>query len=466
MRMLNGKRMRLWRMKVAIWMGLGFAKTTKALGLGQGEQLGGRVCLYVYPMAIHDLAKGKKTALISGTNGKTTTTSLLRAALALPAISNENGSGQINVISNTGGANLPSGITTALFSAHAEDSFCVFEVDESYLGEVARAVLPKVIVLLNLSRDQLDRVSEVKMLAEKWKTALELECLANVHLVVNADDPMVVWAVGNRGGGELVTWVGGGATWSADATTCPNCGGYIRRDTSNSWFCECDLKQPEYDWWLEDNGSFCVEKNNKDKIPILLDLPGSFNRSNALMATVAATFFGIKKEDAFEAMRNVTEVAGRYKKVKFSRGNITFRLRLLLAKNPAGWCEIFDILDPSSPVVVMAINAKIADGQDTSWLWDVPFEIIGKRYVVSSGERGWDLGVRLKYAQVEHKVVTDLSDALSHAVDTAIQRTESRGGKQFIKMDYVANYTAFQSLQKVMSSDKSYSKVLRKVRPL
>ena len=162
-----------------------------------------------------------------------------------------------------------------------------------------------------------------------------------------------------------------------------------------------------------------------------LVLPGRFNQANALMAAVAAEACGIDAAAALEAMRSVEQVAGRFTVRPFG----PVRARLMLAKNPAGWDELLDLVGLSSVPVVVSINARVADGADPSWLWDVPFERLAGRTVVATGDRFRDLSVRLQYADVAHTTEADPVDAVGVAgegVDDVI--------------DVIANYTAFGDL--------------------
>jgi UDP-N-acetylmuramyl tripeptide synthase len=160
-----------------------------------------------------------------------------------------------------------------------------------------------------------------------------------------------------------------------------------------------------------------------------LKLPGRANRANAALALATAAVLGADIEAGAKALSSVSEVVGRYAVVETGGREA----RLLLAKNPAGWLEVFDFLRPPPVPVVVAINARIADGRDPSWLWDVPFERLKGRFVVATGERGRDLAVRLRYAEVEHAHEPDLLRAIAAAGASSV--------------DVVANYTSFQQLR-------------------
>jgi UDP-N-acetylmuramyl tripeptide synthase len=355
------------------------------------------------------------------------------------------------VATNTTGANMPAGHVAALAEA-APGTAAVLEVDESYLGTVVAATAPRTVVLLNLSRDQLDRVSEVRMLADRWRRALASGPPTAV-VVANADDPMVVWGAGTA---PRVCWVGAGQVWRADAVGCPACGGRVVFGPGDRWACDrCDFARPEAEVWVEDREVVSVRGT---RWPLVLALPGAFNRSNATMAAVAAsTVAGAPVEEglprALAALGEVDDVVGRFATVR--RGGR--ELRLLLAKNPAGWTALFDLLDeettsdrPDGPPpeggaggpVVLSVNARTADGHDPSWLWDVPYERLAGRWVVATGDRRRDLAVRLQYAGVEHRVV---ADPLA-AVDAALG-----DGTPGARCELVANYTAFADLRRALT---------------
>jgi UDP-N-acetylmuramyl tripeptide synthase len=374
--------------------------------------IGGRAILAIDPGALRRLAEGRDVALVSGTNGKTTTTSLLAAALAVDG----------PVVTNVLGANLPPGLAAALAASPAGARRAALEVDEAWLGRVAGTVSPAVVVLLNLSRDQLDRNNEVRQLSATWRAVLAASGPA--HVVANADDPLVAWAAVAA---PSVTWVGAGQPWTVDAAGCPSCGSRIRFSGAGdvrTWTCGgCALRRPELDVRLEGHAVVCSDGTQH---ALGLRLPGRCNEANAAMAMAAAGHFGVPPEAALAAMAGTAEVAGRYRTIRIG----STRARLLLAKNPAGWLEVFDLLAPAPTPVVVAINARTADGRDPSWLWDVPFERLRGRLVVATGERSRDLAVRLHYADVDHRHEPDPLRAIELASSD--------------RVDVVANYTSFQ----------------------
>jgi UDP-N-acetylmuramyl tripeptide synthase len=399
------------RTRLAAGIGGAVSGLSRRLGRGGGSVVGGRAILAVDPDALRRLAAGHPVALVSGTNGKTTTTSLLGAAMATTG----------PVATNFLGANLPPGLAAAL-AGQPPGVTAVLEVDEAWLERVVAATVPKAVALLNLSRDQLDRNNEVRSLAATWRRTFAGR--AGTTVVANADDPLVVWGAGLA---PDVRWVGAGQPWTLDASGCPSCGGRIRFGGTEGWECDgCDLRRPPLDVVLQD-GAIVIRGGRRVELHLLL--PGRANQANAAMALTVATVLGADLDRAAGAMAEITEVVGRYASVQVGRQ----QARLLLAKNPAGWLEVFDVLRPPPLPVVVVINARTADGKDPSWLWDVAFERLAGRLVMASGERSRDLAVRLRYAGVEHQHQPDPVAAMAATGATAV--------------DVVANYTSFQALR-------------------
>jgi UDP-N-acetylmuramyl tripeptide synthase len=353
------------------------------------------------------------------------------------------------VATNTTGANMPAGHVAALIGTRPVGTV-VLEVDEVYLGRLIEDTHPQVVVLLNLSRDQLDRISEVRMLVERWRSVLgRLDPVGHggsrTVVVANADDPMVAWAASTA---PEVRWVGAGQVWRDDAVGCPACGGRIVFEASGSWHCDhCEFGRPDRFAWLE--GDVLALADGR-RFPVVIGLPGQFNRANAAMVAVAAPELvgthcqpPVSIATALERLSKLHEVAGRFSTVQRKGRDI----RLLLAKNPAGWTAIFDLLDESGDAtspVVLSINARVADGFDTSWLWDVPFERLIGRTVVATGERCRDLAVRLRYAEVDHRVVPDVLEAVDMAIGNAGRLSVATTSTP---VEFLGNYTAFAQLR-------------------
>jgi lipid II isoglutaminyl synthase (glutamine-hydrolysing) len=416
------------RTRVAALAGRMVAEVSRRAGAGEGSVIGGRVTMALDPRALELMAAGHQVALVSGTNGKTTTTRLLAAALATRG----------PVSSNSAGANLLPGLVSAL-SWEKPGAMVALEVDEGLLSTAVDTLHPAVVVLLNLSRDQLDRIGEVRLHAEAWRRTLGKA--GGTTVVANVDDPLVVWAAGAA---DTVVWVGTGQRWRSDAAACPNCGSRVRWAHPSedgpggvNWACtNCALSRPHPALWLEGDDLVCADG---PRYPIRLGLPGWVNRANAAMALAAVVALGLDPAGALKAMAGVGAVSGRYEVVCV--GDVA--VRLLLAKNPAGWAETLDLIRPPPVPVIIGINARVADGRDPSWLWDVPFERLRDRLVVATGERGRDLAVRLRYAEVPHTFVPTYLEAVRVA-----------GASQ---IDLAANYTSFQDARAALSTHRNGS---------
>jgi UDP-N-acetylmuramyl tripeptide synthase len=393
------------------------AALSRATGRGDGSVIGGWLGLKIDPDLLAHLSAGRAIALISGTNGKTTTTRLAAAAVGVLG----------RVATNSFGANMPTGHTSALAKA-GSTPYAVLEVDEHYLAQVLRATDPHVVALLNLSRDQLDRAKEVAMLAQLWRDTLAQ--YPDVRVVANADDPMVVWAATPPGDPARgirpphVTWFSAGQRWHDDSWVCPECGHGIQRSDDQWWCSGCPLRRPEAQWIVEDDG---VLDPTGAWHKVSLQLPGRVNIGNAATALAVAAEFGVRPVDAVSRLAAVSSVAGRYAQVQRD-GRV---IRLLLAKNPASWLEAFDMAEVAP--TLLSINARDPDGLDTSWLYDVDFAPLRGRQVLITGDRAYDLAVRLEVNEVPFTHVRTFADAVQ-AVPPG-------------RLEVIANYTAFQDIR-------------------
>ena len=399
------------RARLATTIGGAAGRVSRLSGRGDGSVIGGVLGLRMEPDLVRLLAAGRQIVLVTGTNGKTTTTRLITAALG--ALGQE-------VASNAFGANMAAGLAAALGQA-PDAPFGVLEVDERYLPAMIETTRPKVVTLLNLSRDQMDRAAEIWLVARRWREALAAapDCV----VVANADDPLIAWAAGTA---TKVIWVAAGQKWHEDSWCCAECGSHLRRDDLG-WRCgECSFARPAPSWVLD--GESVIDPRGRVR-ELALALPGRANRANAVVALAVADFFGADLDQALPLLREVTSVVGRYTTLERDGR----RLRLLLAKNPAGWLEAFDVLAPAPTPVLLAVNARIPDGKDTSWLWDVDYRLLRGRTVLVTGERRLDLAVRLEADQV----LFELTDG----VEDAIGRVPAG------PLDVIANYTAFQQIR-------------------
>jgi len=380
--------------------------------------IGGLVAMTLDRSILRQLGTGRRTVVVTGTNGKSTTTRMTAAALGTLGA----------VATNAEGANMDAGLVAAL-AADRDAALAVLEVDEMHVPHVAAAVEPAVIILLNLSRDQLDRVGEINVIERRLRAGLA----AHPHAIVvaNCDDVLMTSAAFDHAN---VVWVAAGGSWAADSVSCPRSGEVIVRDQGNWYSTGADFKRPSPQWSFDDEMLYGPDGL---ALPMRLALPGAVNRGNAAHAVAAAVALGADPVAAVAAVSGVDEVAGRYRTTQVGDHTV----RMLLAKNPAGWQEALSMVDKDLKDlagVVIAVNGQVPDGEDLSWLWDVRFERFEQDFkgipVVAAGERGTDLAVRLGYAGVEHTLVHDTVAAIASCPPGPVE--------------VVANYTAFLQLQR------------------
>jgi lipid II isoglutaminyl synthase (glutamine-hydrolysing) len=407
------------RTRVGVAAGRAAGWLSRVTGRGAGATISGRILNRIAPDALRELGAGRHTALVSATNGKTTTTRFLAAAVST------NGR---RVATNSTGANLTSGIAPTLAGAADADT-AVLEVDERVLPRVVDPLGAELLVLGNLSRDQLDRYGEVHAVADAWRQVSETH--PDLPVVANASDPHVVWAASPA----TVTWVALGLGWRNDAATCPACGALLVWDADTFHCPACRFAQPETVRRLDGDDLVLGDT----RIPLRLALPGRWNLANAALALTAATeHFAVDPGEAAAVIATVTTVAGRYMHVPLGDGR---HARVLLAKNPAGWSEVLHYLADLDTSVVIAVNARVADGKDPSWLWDVPYELLRGHPTAAAGERSLDVAVRLRYAEVDHLVERNaLAAARALPGDT---------------VHLVASYTQFSALYRRFGDDRS-----------
>ena len=396
---------------------------SRKTGRGAGGMIGGLIAGAIDPNLLANLGGGRPVALVTGTNGKSTTTRMLAAAARTAS----------SVCTNEGGDNMDAGVISALLEGRDAEQI-VLEVDELHVPAIAEKLDADVLVMLNLSRDQLDRVGEINKIERALRACVEAR--PDMTIVANCDDVQVTsvaWDSPN------VVWVSAGAGWVGDSTSCPRTGGSIIQD-GQDWYASKKLpdgrefRRPTPEWSVTPEG---LRDADGQLYPLQLKLPGDANRGNALQALVGALKLNpaVGVSPAIAQIEQVDNVAGRYSTVQFGQHQV----RLMLAKNPAGWQEALSMVDRTADSLVISVNGQVADGQDLSWLWDVKFEKFESQYVVASGERGTDLAVRLGYASVVHELVKDTVEAIRKCPPG--------------RVEVLANYTAFRDLKRVLDRE-------------
>ncbi len=373
---------------LAIAQSAGFL--SKFLRRGSGETLPGRILLALCPNAITLLAQSRVVILVSGTNGKTSTTKELVSQVRTIG----------SVVTSASGSNLARGVAGALMQ---DSVFAVLEVDELHLPEVMAQTKPAVVVLLNLSRDQLHRMHEVKRVATRWRdTCTDAE--PTTIFIADIDDPFINYAVMGAASVIRISFDGAANGRHADGAVCPSCGRYL--DWVNGRYqCECGLSN---------------ESANQ------IYQSGSAGYRNFVLASVAADTVGV--HDALTNIALRSDYRGMERTTEKVFGAVTARVRL--TKNPASWREALAGVVGNN--VILILNAREVDGIDTSWIWDVSFVALKGKKVIVTGERGVDLAYRIHTEGIE-----------SNLVDTFDEAIEALG---LGSVEVLAAYTAFFSL--------------------
>jgi lipid II isoglutaminyl synthase (glutamine-hydrolysing) len=425
------------------------ASLSRLVGAGGGTTVPGKLLSTFDPGAVDRLAARLPagSAVISATNGKTTTAAMA-AEILRP---------RFRLAHNSSGANLLSGVaSTLLASDHAE--LGLFEVDEAALPEVMQRVRPRAVLLGNLFRDQLDRYGELELVATRWRAAVA--ALPEETIVVaNADDPQV---------GDLRARITYGLDdprvarpalqHAADSTHCIRCGtpytyaaAYVGH--LGDYRCpNCGHARPHPDVVARAIDLRGLESVEFDlELPdgarrVSLALPGLYNVYNAVGAAALAHALGATADEVAAGLARFSAAFGRFERIAV--GDKT--LLLLLVKNPAGANEAIRTLVDGGPprLVVVALNDAIADGRDVSWIWDVDFEPLleGLDRFVASGDRAAELALRCKYGGLDETRIEVETD-LERALDRGLELTPAGG-----ELVVLPTYTAMLALQRVVAA--------------
>jgi UDP-N-acetylmuramyl tripeptide synthase len=424
---------------------------SRTVGRGGGTTIPGKVLWKVDPGAVDALAARlpRGVALVSATNGKTTTTAM--AAEILGA--------ERRLAWNRAGANLLSGIASALVAARRAE-LGLFEVDEGALPEALARTRPRAVVLANLFRDQLDRYGELEIVAERWRAAVG-GLPSEARLVVNADDPIVADLAESR---ETTVYFGlddprqarPSLQHAADSKYCVRCGApyeyaavYIGH--LGDYRCPaCQHHRPELDVSATDielrglHASRFRLVTPAGATGIELALPGLYNVYNATAAAALSLSLGASLEDARAGLERFSAAFGRFERIPAGGKSVL----LLLIKNPAGANEVVRTLEIGvPPVLVIALNDAIADGQDVSWIWDVDFEPLLEHVglVIATGERAAELGLRMTYGGLPAERL-EVIPALEAALDRGLALVDA--GTELV---ILPTYTAMLALRAILA---------------
>jgi len=435
---------------------------SRLTNLGSGTSLPGRLVNAIDPgfLARRVARLDRGAVIVSGTNGKTTTASMLRSILQAEGLA---------VAANTSGANLAAGVVSAFLSARQDAAVGVLEIDEGALPSLICEVRPRLLVLTNVFRDQLDRFPEPEGVAARLRIAAERLPTGSI-LVANADDPLL-WASleeldpvgfsvlaaptggatqGGRGGASAPAFAA-----DAEPESCPRCGAglvFNRRTMAGLGSAHCDGCG-----WSSTAGHYVatlvsragIEASVLELCEELLTLPlgGIHNAYNAVAAVAAAAELGIAPHRAMSALEGFHPRFGRGEELLFDDRH----LWLALIKNPAGAGSVIrDVCtDRRLGAVVVAISDRDADGRDVSWIWDAEFDrlVTLEAPLVAGGTRAADTAVRLKYAGRVPDVVEP--DPLT-AVRAATRSCPPDG-----LVAVLATYTAMLDIREALVGDRS-----------
>ena len=420
-----------------------------------GTTVPGRVLLRLEPRAIALLGRrlARGTAVISATNGKTTTAAMIAAIM---------GHAGVALVHNRAGSNMNWGVATALLDAgHRPDELGLFEVDEAWLAGVARDLEPSLFVLSNLFRDQLDRYGELELLADSWAEVVA-ERAGRSGFVLNADDPLVA----DLGRGRAnVTYFGveddsiasPELQHAADSKRCRNCGAAYAYESAymahlGRYRCpSCGRERPHPAVAAERvalhgmTGAAIDLRLREGRLDRLrLPLPGLYNVYNAVAAAAAATELGASPSAVRAGLEGFAGAFGRVETIAVDGRDLS----ILLVKNPAGANEVLRTLtlEDGSFDLWLALNDHTADGRDVSWIWDADFELLAGRVrrATCSGTRAEEMALRLKYAGVEGPTVVERD--LGRSLDAALAGGD--GGPLYA----LPTYTALLELRDLLAS--------------
>jgi lipid II isoglutaminyl synthase (glutamine-hydrolysing) len=371
-----------------------------------GTSLPGKLLMRMEPHAIARLSARLRrgSAVISATNGKTTTAAMVAGVLERAGA---------RLVHNRAGANMAGGVATALLDGPRDADTGLFEVDEFWLGQVVDELRPRALLLANLFRDQLDRYGELDTIADRWA---QVAAATDAALVLNADDPTVA----DLGRGSSATYFGveddsmalAEMQHASDATHCRRCGAPYVYDAVylghlGRYHCEsCGATRPEPQVAARAitlqgvrSARFTLSTPDGER-DIALPLPGLYNVYNALGAAALSMQLGATLDQVAAGLAAVSPAFGRAETLRVGGRELS----ILLIKNPAGANEVLRtlVLEDGEHDLLCVLNDNIADGRDVSWVWDADFEVLAPRVrrATCSGTRAAEMALRLKYAGI------------------------------------------------------------------
>ncbi|WP_414530245.1 MurT ligase domain-containing protein [Nodularia chucula] len=416
----------------------------KSLRLGAASVLPGFIARRIEPRLLELLSQQVKNGviLIAGTNGKTTT------ALLLCTILERQG---YRIAHNSTGANLENGLMTALMENSSllgtlNVDYAILEVDENIVPRVLKPLQPRIILCLNLFRDQLDRYGEVDSISKRWTKVISTLPLETV-VIPNADDPTLCY-LGQQlpqkvlffGMNEPEHYLEA-IPHAVDSIYCPSCGHSL-----------------DYQGvYLSHLGDFTCPQCGFSKSKPTLEsgewsqiLVGLYNKYNTLAAVTAAQELGVDEVIIRDAVNNFQAAFGRAEDLVINNK----RVRILLSKNPVGTNETIRVVTESTDkTTLLVLNDRTPDGTDVSWIWDVDTEKLVQRggTLVVSGDRLYDLALRLRYSENsgESKLNLIVEEDLRQAIAIALEHTPDNE-----TLHILPTYSAMLEVREVLTGRK------------
>ncbi|MBW4608774.1 MAG: Mur ligase family protein [Hassallia sp. WJT32-NPBG1] len=433
------------RLAIAVSVAKSVTFGVRSLRLGAASVLPGSIARRIEPQLLqllsHQVQNG--VILIAGTNGKTTTSLLLCEILQRKGY---------RVAHNSTGANLENGLMTALMEnsnllGKLDVDYAILEVDENIVPKVLAPIQPKLILCLNLFRDQLDRYGEVDTISKRWTKAIATLSPETI-VVANADDPTICY-LGQQLSQQRVSFFGlnepenylEAIPHAVDSIYCPKCGHAL------------DYKGV----YLSHMGEYCCPSCGFSRSKPTLDssewqqiLVGLYNKYNTLAAATAAKELGIDEATIRDTIPNFQAAFGRAEELKINGKNV----RILLSKNPVGTNETIRVVTQSSDkTTLLVLNDKVQDGEDVSWIWDVDTEKLVERggTLVVSGDRAYDMALRLRYSESSRQSNFNLivEENLRQAINTALERTPNNE-----TLHILPTYTAMLDVREALTGRK------------
>ncbi|MDV2996073.1 MAG: Lipid II isoglutaminyl synthase (glutamine-hydrolyzing) subunit MurT [Chroococcidiopsis sp. SAG 2025] len=426
----------------------------RSLRLGAASVLPGEIARRLQPKLLQLLSCQVKQGviLIAGTNGKTTTSLLLRTMLERQGW---------RVVHNAAGANLENGLMTALLQntnpiGSLDADFAILEVDENIVPKVLAPLQPRLILALNLFRDQLDRYGEVDTISRRWGQAIA-PLPSETIIVANADDPTLADMGQQLNQNVLFFGLSEPEHYldeiphAVDSIYCPSCGTRlvyqgVYLSHQGDYNCpNCGFRKP----------SLAIDSREWEQILI-----GLYNKYNTLAAVLAAQQLGVDKAIIRDTIANFQAAFGRAEELQV-RGK---HVRILLSKNPVGMNETIRAVNEVSErkikeeshqlaPVLMVLNDRIPDGTDVSWIWDVDTEKLVERggTLIVSGDRVYDMALRLRYSQpqIDSKMNLVVKEDLKEAIATALAQTPANE-----TLHILPTYSAMLEVREILTGRK------------